>query len=175
MKKLLVLLVLLAGAGAAGAWWTGLLGGPQGTSFRTEKVKRGDIQATVSATGTLEPQELVDVSAQVNGQILEMGFDPRDPEKDPRKRRHIEWGTEVNEGTLLARLDDKVFKARVGQARANLLQARANVEQTRAKLAQYERDWVRAQQMYSRGSFSAISVADFDAAKSNYETTKASL
>jgi HlyD family secretion protein len=172
MKKLLVLLVLLAVAGAGGAWWFGLLGGAGGPVFRTEKVKRGDIQATVSATGTLEPQELVDVSAQVNGQVLELGFDPHDPEKDPRKRRRIDWRTEVDEGTLLARLDDKLYRARVVQARGNLVQCEANVELCKAKLTQAERDWRRAQQMYPRGG---ISSSDYDAAHYNYETCKAAL
>jgi HlyD family secretion protein len=172
MKKVLVLLVLLGAAGAAGAWYTGLWGRPQLPSWRTVQVKRGDIQATVSATGTLEPQEVVDVSAQITGQILDLGCDPKDPEKDPRKRRRVEWGTEVEEGTLLAQLDDKVFKARVIQAKANLQQANANVTQTRAKLDQAERDYVRAQHMFAKV---AIGVQEYDAAKSNYEVTKALL
>jgi HlyD family secretion protein len=172
MKKVLVLLVLLGATGAAGAWWTGLLGRSQGPSFRTVKVKRGDIQATVSATGTLEPQEVVDVSAQITGQILDLGYDPKDPEKDPRKRRRVEWGTEVEEGTLLAQLDDKVFKARVFQAKANLLQANANVVQARAKLDQAERDFMRAQHMFSKG---AIGSQEYDGAKSAYETAKAGI
>ena len=38
------------------------------TSFRTVPVKRGDLVATISATGTVEPEEVVDVGAQVAGQ-----------------------------------------------------------------------------------------------------------
>jgi HlyD family secretion protein len=170
MKRVLVVLVLLGTAGGAWAWWNGMFGRPHGPVFRTVKVKRDDIQATISATGTLEPQEVVDVSAQITGQILDLGYDPSDPEKDPRKRRRVEWGTEVKEGTLLAQLDDKVFKARVVQAKANLQQAVANVLQARAKLDQAERDYMRAQRMIRTNS---IGNQEYDAARSAYETSKA--
>src|SRR5437588_144437 len=45
--------------------------------FRTEKVTRGDLHITVRATGTVEPEETVDVGAQVVGRIAELGKDPR--------------------------------------------------------------------------------------------------
>ncbi len=45
--------------------------------FRTEKVIRGDLQITVRATGTVEPEETVDIGAQVVGRIKELGKDPR--------------------------------------------------------------------------------------------------
>jgi HlyD family secretion protein len=45
--------------------------------FRFEKVARGDLQITVRATGTVEPEETVDIGAQVVGRIKELGKDPR--------------------------------------------------------------------------------------------------
>src|SRR5215213_4023334 len=45
--------------------------------FRVEKVTRGDLQINVRATGTVEPEETVDVGAQVVGRIKELGKDPR--------------------------------------------------------------------------------------------------
>ena len=41
--------------------------------FRTVQVQRGDLQATISATGTVEPEEVVDVGAQVAGRIVSFG------------------------------------------------------------------------------------------------------
>src|SRR6266403_1478100 len=45
--------------------------------FRIEKVTRGDLQINVRATGTVEPEETVDVGAQVVGRIKELGKDLR--------------------------------------------------------------------------------------------------
>ena len=44
-------------------------------TFRTVPVKRGDLLATISATGTVEPEEVIDVGAQVAGRILAFGQD----------------------------------------------------------------------------------------------------
>ena len=43
--------------------------------WRTSTVRRGDLRATITATGTVEPEEVVDVGAQVSGQFLEFGRD----------------------------------------------------------------------------------------------------
>jgi len=44
-------------------------------SFRTAQVTRGELLVTISATGTLEPEETVDVGTQVSGQIMSLGND----------------------------------------------------------------------------------------------------
>jgi HlyD family secretion protein len=51
--------------------------------FRVEKVTRGDLHITVRATGTVEPEETVDVGAQVVGRIKELGKDPRGMAAEP--------------------------------------------------------------------------------------------
>ena len=56
------------------AWWWHHRDGHE-ILFRTALVKRGDIAATISATGTLEPVEVVDIGAQVAGQISSFGKD----------------------------------------------------------------------------------------------------
>ncbi len=167
MKKLLLFLVLLAVAGGVVAVGSGaIVLGQKTVTYKTEKVRRGNIHATVSASGTLEPEEVVDVGAQVAGIILTMGRDPKDPS------REVDWCTEVEEGTLLAQIDDTLYKARLGQADANLAQSIAKVDSTKARLRQYEREWARAQMMIPT---KAITDSDFDVARSNYENTKATL
>ena len=42
-----------------------LRGRSTSAGFKTVQVKRGDLQATISATGTVEPEEVVDIGAQV--------------------------------------------------------------------------------------------------------------
>ena len=87
-------------------------------SFRTATVKRGDLPSTISATGTVEAEEFVDVGAQVVGPIKEFGVDPtelakfkdekkRDPTPEELKKiKRIDYGSTVHEGTILAQIDD---------------------------------------------------------------------
>ena len=52
-------------------------GSSTAAGFKTVQVKRGDLQATISATGTVEPEEVVDIGAQVAGRIVSFGKDKK--------------------------------------------------------------------------------------------------
>src|SRR5882762_4569052 len=110
----------------AAAWW--LLHGGSTLSFRTAMVKRGDVAATISASGTIEPVEVVDIGAQVAGIINSFGTDING--------RTIDYGAVVEEGAVLAKIDDSVYTADFSVARANELSAAANLQQMTAKLDQ---------------------------------------
>ncbi len=91
---------------------------PPRFALRTATVTHGDIEATVSASGTLLPEEVVDVSPKVAGQVVSLGDDPRGV-TDPRYQgKPIDVESPVEKGTVLARLDDAIFKARLDQAKA---------------------------------------------------------
>jgi HlyD family secretion protein len=146
-------------------------GGSNSTTFRTIPVKRGDLLATISATGTLEPEEVVDVGAQVAGKIVSFGKD--------KHGKTVDYGSVVEAGTVLARIDDSLYTADVNSAKALLAQnqagvkyAEANLEQLKAKYYQAQRDWARAKKL---GPSDALSQADYDAAQSAYETAKANV
>ncbi|MFI8479496.1 efflux RND transporter periplasmic adaptor subunit [Pseudomonas sp. NPDC078700] len=98
------------------------------SAFATEPVRRGDIEATVIAIGTLQPRESVDVGAQVSGQIT---------------RLHVEAGDQVKKGQLLAEIDASLHQATVEADRAALEGLRAQLE---AQQAQY----LLAQQQHQR-------------------------
>jgi HlyD family secretion protein len=145
-------------------------GGNQ-TAFRTVAVKRGDLMATISATGTVEPEEVIDVGSQVAGKIVSFGKD-----KDGKT---VDYGSVVEQGTVLARIDDALYaadvasaQAQVGQSKAALQRSEADLGQLKAKLYQAQRDWDRAKKL---GPSDALSQADYDAAQSAYETAKANL
>jgi HlyD family secretion protein len=140
-------------------------------AFRTVPVKRGDLMATISATGTVEPEEVIDVGAQVAGKIVTFGKD--------KTGKPVDYGSVVEKGMVLARIDDSLYAADVASAKAQLAQnkagvkyAEANLGQLKAKLYQAQRDWARAQKL---GPSDALSQADYDAALSAFETAKANV
>src|SRR5262245_40150629 len=127
MKWLFSLLVGALAVGGFGLWHT-QAGARQTPAFRTATVERTSLAATISATGTLEPEEVVDVGAQVAGMIKSLGPDPRSPTKS------IDYGSPVDEGTILALIDESLYQAQVEQANAQLGQAQAQVQQAGAQI-----------------------------------------
>jgi HlyD family secretion protein len=91
MRTVLTLLAMVGlAAGGVVYYRTQVASGPV-ANFRTVAVKRGDLLSTISATGTVQAEEFVDVGAQVVGRILDFGIDQR-PERQeagrlPRKAR----------------------------------------------------------------------------------------
>ncbi|HEX9884807.1 MAG TPA: efflux RND transporter periplasmic adaptor subunit [Desulfobaccales bacterium] len=139
--------------------------------FRSVPVKRGDLQAVISATGTVEPEEVVDIGAQVAGKIVAFGED--------KNGKPVDYGSVVEAGTVLARIDDALYaadvdqaKATLGQSKAALQRSEADLGQLKAKLYQAQRDWARAQKL---GPSDALSQADYDASQSAHETAKANV
>src|SRR6266478_4569764 len=113
-----VFTVILAGGGY---YLYHTYGTPTPTSFTTAKVERGNLDLIIRATGTLEPEEVVDVGAQVAGLINDFGKDPDHPDKT------IDYNSRVEAGTLLADIDDKLYKTQVASAKANLQHSQADV------------------------------------------------
>jgi HlyD family secretion protein len=188
IKTIFGTLVLVALSGAA-AWWYRHDSADALPALRTVPIERSDLQFTVEATGTLEPEEVVDVGAQVAGKIQSLGADPRDASKT------IDYGSPVSVGTVLARIDDALYQSDVEQAQAQVesaqalaestaaavQEAEANVEraekdaqQLQAKLYQAQRDWTRAQNLF-KTSPGALSESDYDLAKSTYEGADAAV
>ena len=123
-RTVAVVLVPL-GLVVGGAWlFTRPTAAPAGT-FRTTRIGRGDLVARISATGTLEPEEVVDVGAQVAGQILSFGKD--------QQGKPIDYGSAVRAGTVLAKIDDSLYTLDVAQAQSTLAQAQASVQRARGR------------------------------------------
>jgi HlyD family secretion protein len=99
--------------------------------YKTQDVHRGDLTVIVTATGTLEATNEVDVSSELSGII---------------KTIEVDYNSKVKIGQPLARLDTTKLEAQVTQskavlesAKAKVLQAQATVKETRSKLAQLRR------------------------------------
>ena len=168
---------LVAGGGAA-IWLNSGGTAQQEFRFLTDKVTRGDFVSKVQATGTLEPEELVDVGAQVTGEIKEFGTDANG--------NRVDYGSEVKAGQLLARIDDTIVEldikraeASVAQARAQILSAEAGLAQAKASISQAkanknkaDRDLERAKKL---GVGDALSQMSYDQYVNAAETAAASL
>ncbi len=116
---------------AAGGWWAWQAwgaGAKKSDEFIFATVQRGDIEDLVGATGSLQPRDYVDVGAQVSGQL---------------KKLHVEVGTEVKEGQLLAEIDAEQSAARVDANRASLRAQQATLVERQVNLEKAERDLQR--------------------------------
>jgi HlyD family secretion protein len=166
LKKPLIAVALVLLALGFGGWrWH--VRSDHGSLFNTAVVKRGDISATISATGTIEPVEVVDVGAQVAGRISSFGMD-----KDGKT---IDYRSVVEEGAVLAKIDESVYavaSAQMEQDNAGELSAQAGLEQAKAKFIQAEAEWKRATEL-SRSKL--LATADYDSYKTNYEVARANV
>jgi HlyD family secretion protein len=125
----------------------------------------------ISATGTVEPEEVVDVGAQIGGIIKAFGKD--------KNGKVVDYSSMVKAGMVLARIDDSLYaaavktaQAQLGQAEANVINAKANVLQMKAKLQQAQADWNRAQKL---GPSDALSQTLYDQYQAGYAVAKANL
>lgn len=123
----LVLGLGLAGAGLAAGWL-----GRGGPAWETTPLARADIDATVTAVGTLQPLRYVDVGAQVSGQVL---------------RLHVQPGDRVDKGQLLVEIDPSVQRATVDAGRASLAGLRAQLAEQRAQHRLAQQQLARQRQM----------------------------
>lgn len=170
LKLVVVVLVVLALAGGFTVWYF-QRGSAQVVAFKTVEVTRGDLLVAISATGTVQPEEVVDVGAQVAGQILSFGKDG--------SGKTVDYGSVVESGTVLANIDESLYSAEAAQteaqvqsAKANLQRVEADLVQLKAKLNQADRDWQRAQKL---GPSEALAQSSYDAYKSAYETALANV
>jgi len=170
MRRLIIILALSVVAVATGSWyWRG--SSKVEKEYLTADVQRGDLVLTINSTGTLEPEEVIDVGAQVAGLIESFGKDANG--------KQIDYRSPVEANTVLAKIDDAVYRADVDTARAQLEQAKASVEKGEAdldaadaKLFQAEQNWNRAKEM---GPSDALSLNDYTMYEAEFKTAKANV
>jgi HlyD family secretion protein len=120
MRRTLGFVVILLGlAGTVAATYVYFSAGPTPPRYLTARIERGQIAATVNATGTVNAVVTVQVGSQVTGQIQKLSAD---------------FNTVVQEGQIIAQIDPALFAARVSQVRANLTNARAAVQVVEATI-----------------------------------------
>jgi HlyD family secretion protein len=126
------------------------------SDYVTDKVTRGDIITTVTATGTINPVKSVNVGSQISGQITKL---------------FVDFNSPVKKGQLIALIDPSLSQAQVDQARANLGNAKANVDKAVATEADAKRTWDRYRDLYARD---LVAKSLMDTAETAYLTAHAS-
>lgn len=175
MKKffrLLVILVIVVLVIVAAKWTYDKFAAPAPVhSFRTEIVERTNLQSYISASGTVEPEELVNVGAQVSGKIMDFGLDA--------DGKTVDYGSRVTAGMVLANIDKVLYEAELREAQATKLQAQtsilsaeANLKQAKAQEALCKLNWDRSQELYPKG---AVSKSTYDTSEADYLTALADI
>jgi RND family efflux transporter MFP subunit len=106
---------------------------PKPVKFRTAAVTRGDLELTTNVTGTVQVEEVRNVTALVSGQIVALGEDPRGKTDPAFRRKSVDYQTPVEVGTLLVKLDDVTYSTRLDQEKAAVRRAKAELEVATAK------------------------------------------
>ncbi len=171
-----IVLLLLVAALAGGGWYLWQLSTSNGgkAEYRTESVKKGNLSATITATGTLEPQQVIDVGAQVAGLVLK--FAPADPANP--NGPVVDYCTVVKSGQPLAYIDPTIYQAQVNQATAALGVANANRASAKANLKKAEAVAAGAKDAYQRdmgAGTSAINAGQIATDRAGFESAEADI
>lgn len=132
-------------------------GHSQAMSYSTVEAARGRLTVMVTATGTLQPVNQVDVGSEISGTI---------------KTVMVDFNDRVEQGQVLATLDTDQLQAKVNQARASLALAEAQVKQSEATVIETRNKLRRANELKKSGT---CSQEDCDAAQASYDRAVADL
>jgi HlyD family secretion protein len=127
--------------------------------YLTAKVERGSLTVVVTATGTLQPTDQVDVGSELSGIVKSVEADFNDT---------------VKQGQVLVRLDTARLEAQVVQSEAALKVAQARVRESEANEYEMRRRLVRAKELSGRQFVSEEALVTADAAEKRAVATLAS-
>ena len=140
--------VLLALAGSY-AWQTWFASDNAASTLNTAVVTRGNLEDTITATGTLQPKDYVDVGTQVSGQI---------------KTLLVDVGAVVTAKQLLAEIDPSVYQSKVDGDQAQLLNQKAQLADRQAQLALAQLQLTRQQNLMREEATTSDALQSADAA-----------
>ena len=119
------------------------------SSYQTVTVSPGSLSTTVTATGTIEPINQVEVGAQVSGIISNI---------------YVDYNTVVKQGQLMAEIDRSLLEAELESSQASLASSRSEYEYQQKNFARQKGLWEKK----------LISDTEYEQAKYNYEKSLSS-
>ncbi|MBN2312778.1 MAG: efflux RND transporter periplasmic adaptor subunit [Sedimentisphaerales bacterium] len=156
LKRWLIVILIAATALILGI--RGRTHKPNSVQFKTEEVRRGDLTIIVSATGTLEPTNEVEVGSELSGIV---------------KSVEVDYNDKVKVDQILARLDISKLQAEVTQSKAALKAAEAKVLQAKATVNETRNKLLQLQKVRELSNNKVPSQLDLDAAEAAFERAKA--
>ena len=142
--------VLVLGGGVAGLAAYRRADASVPPAYRFATVDRGDVESTVSSTGTLSADTTVQVGTQVSGKVTAI---------------LVDYNDHVKTGQLLARIDPTLAQQDVSDAQAGVARAQATLDQTQS-------DYNQEKAMYDK---KVVTLTEFATARSAYEVAKGGL
>lgn len=123
-------------------------------SYQTQEVSRGNLTVVVSATGTLQPTNQVEVGSEISGTL---------------KSVEVDYNAKVKRGQVLARIDTAKQEAQVKQTVASLEAARARVLQSQATVSEAKAKLARLVQVQQASGGRVPSKSELDTARATLE------
>jgi len=156
-RKSIIAVILIAVLGAVGLFVYRDAFAKPAAAFRFVTVERGNLQQSVSATGTLGAVTTISVGTQVSGQVSALLVDYNDV---------------VKKGQLLARIDPTL-------AQQAVVDAQANLDKVRAQLLQGQRDFNRNRELTTDGLLAKSafeqSASSLDVARADVKSAQVAL
>lgn len=126
-------------------------------TVQTEKIQKRNITQLVTATGKIQSETQVDISAEVSGEIVSLPF---------------KEGDEVKKNDLLVKIKQDVFAPQLQEQNAAIQVAESNLEVNEVTLKRHELELQRIKQLYDKGLATA---SDLDNAQNTVDQTLAQI
>ncbi|MGN0224679.1 MAG: efflux RND transporter periplasmic adaptor subunit [Prevotella sp.] len=121
-------------------------------SFETVKVETGNIQNSITATGTIEPVTSVSVGTQVSGIVSKL---------------YVDYNSVVSKGQVIAELDKTNLLSELSSAQSNLESARSEYQSQLSTLNYQKANYQRYTTLFNKG---LVSADDYETARLSYQT-----
>jgi len=122
--------------------------------YRTEAVGRGDIEAVVVTSGTLNPIDLVDVGSQVSGKVDKL---------------YVDFNDMVKKGQIVAELDLEPLNLKIQQNEANYQSRVASLDRAKVAVDNYQKKYDRAKSLFEK---KLLSIEELETVEVNYLSAK---
>ena len=132
----------------------GIISSKKSLEVNQSVVSLNDIVETISATGKIQPQTEIKISADVSGEIVEL---------------FVKEGDDVMKGDLLLKIKSDIYLSILERAEASLNSSLANLLMAEAQFKELQQNFNRNKKLLDS---EAISIADFEKIESQYEVSK---
>lgn len=158
IKKFVIIIIILIVVFAGLSFLKGR-GTETVTQYETEPVTRGNLTITVSATGSLEPRNQVDVGSELSGIARSV---------------EVDFNDHVKKGQVLATLDTSKLEAQVKQSKASLESANAKILDAKATVKEAQNELDRLRKVWELSGKKIPSQNDMDSAEAMLQRALAS-